>query len=77
MQQIDLLRSLLEEVKNLRSEIRGKVEVGVLERIDKTIKELERSKQSRDGPRNALILLGIIIEHLPSIMKAIDSLIHK
>lgn len=77
MQQFDLLRSLLEDVKTLRSEIRGKVEIGVLERIDKTIEELECFKHSRDGPRNALILLGIILEHLPSIMKAIDSLIHK
>jgi len=77
MQQLDLFRNLLEDVRTLRAEIHGKVDVGVLERIDQTIMELERFRHSPDGPRNALILLGIIVEYLPSIIKAIDSLIHK
>jgi hypothetical protein len=75
--EFDLLRTLIEEVKTLRLEIQDKVDVSALERIDKVIEELESSTSSPVNFRNALILLGMIIEHLPSIVQAIDSLIQK
>jgi hypothetical protein len=75
--QIDLLETLTAEVKALRSELNGKVDVSTLERIDKVIEELECCPIESVNFRNVLILLGIVIEHLPSVIKAIDSLVQK
>ena len=75
--QFDLLREMAEDLKDLRLEISGKVDVKVIEKIDKVIGELEGPQNNRDKLRNALILLGTIIESLPSIVKAVDSLMQK
>ena len=73
----DFSRGLIEDLVLLRSELVDKVDSEFLERLDFAISRLQSQEIENESPKKILFLLGFVIEHLPSIISAIDRLIHR
>lgn len=73
----DSLKILIENLQEIRSELDGKVNNDVLDRFDQIVIELKSTDFGRDGPEKALMLLGLALEYVPSIIKAVDALMNR
>ena len=68
-----LLRSSIDMLKSIQSELHSSVEKSVIETLDKVIADLEASQQS-PGKINAhdlLIVLASVLDKLPAIVEII------
>jgi len=69
----ELLRSSIDTLKSIRSELRSNLEDSVLKMLDEAIVDLEYIQQSSDqiSARDVLYILGQVLERLPMIVELI------
>ena len=75
-----LLRDILETLKDVRAEVQGTVENSVIDDLDRVINMLEDALNSPSiniDPLDVLMFLAKVIANLPEIADAIKHLMHK
>ena len=73
------LHETLELLRDVRVEVHGGVDDSIVEQLDEAIRLLEEAQHSQSAKlsrRDALIILGKVIEHLPTIVRLIELIRH-